>query len=83
MDSLRSYPSGHSSDTMMDATFSLILLVNYLNVFKGLKKVIRRWILGIAALLLFLFPLYVGSSRIVAFALFLTSSGTTSIEATT
>ena len=65
MDALRSYPSGHASDTMMDATFSLILLVNYLNVFKGLKRVIRRWICGAASLVFFVFPLYVGSSRIV------------------
>ena len=70
MDALRSYPSGHSSDTMMDATFSLILLVNYLNTFKGLKQVVRRWICGIASLLFFVFPLYVGSSRIVPFLSF-------------
>lgn len=64
-DSLRSYPSGHASHTMLDATFTSILLVGSVWQVKGWKRSVKRGLISAIILVCLSVPLYVGSSRIV------------------
>ena len=64
-DALRSYPSGHSSHTMLDATFTSILLVGSVWQVKGWKRSVKRGLISAILLLCLSIPVYVGSSRIV------------------
>ncbi|KNB42928.1 lipid phosphatase [Blastocystis sp. subtype 4] len=63
-DSLRSYPSGHASHTMLDATFTSILLVGSVWQVKGWKRSVKRGLISAIILVCLSVPLYVGSSRI-------------------
>ena len=64
-DSLRSYPSDHASHTMLDATFTSILLVGSVWQVKGWKRSVKRGLISAIILVCLSVPLYVGSSRIV------------------